>query len=1049
MARVSQSVNYYNFSGGKVSDTNPLTPPENAVRKLLNVDLHKDGSLARRPGLEPEYNFSTQGPYSLQDLVDAGVDVHIWNGVDFNPELNYVVVRIGNTLSIYKPTVYTISTGLIKTIDISEFRTPEAQADVARSFQAVSGKGLLVCSGGYYRPFYVQYKEQENTWVTAGIDIRVRDFEGVDDGYRLDYRLTIAENNSNGGKRLYNLYNQGWAKNEIESFVNNMNKRGGGARIPANTDIASLGRMIDSDKRVYEFARTSFQAHPIVLRPTSTGRAPMGHFIIDPFDTNTRATEAARQNGGVFNVGGEITNKRPKAVAFYAGRFFYGSVNGVIYYSKIVEGVSDLGKCYQENDPTTEDMNQLLDTDGGTIKIMGVGTVERLVPMGNSLVAIGTNGIYVISGGADKGFTANSQQVGFLSNVVCLSYRSVVSTNGPVLFWSDRGIFAISSDELGTPKIQSISDYKIGKDYNNIPMAARMVAQGCFDPVENKVLWFYSRHTDTLTDTVVNRYTDVLVFDMTTGAFWDYSIADGGFSSVTDRYPMMVCGLPTSSRVSTSFNEDVVDNNGDPVTSAAGDVYIERSQYGISNTTLSVGVMLPTEDDTYNFTFAKFTNRFFVDWDKVAGVEAADFVSEVETLPNTLGEPSVKKQTPYVYTYYTAEREYPVRDDPGSGGGGGPVDPDPVDPDPVDPEDPEDPEEPSLWPPPFLSNIPEGVDPSGLYYDITGDLYWEKAADLNAYGEGSVTYNYGAYGDNHTLTTEALTPGKLFEIVYEGGGWVYRPTEFLLSKRKMVFDTLNDSPYAPPYVGRAGYTCTWGPETIEETPPEIEPPYQGANMYSHYVTPRWLPNRTGSEPGSILRGAGIRTVPGWWNTPAASQYWGRDILVRLELVDPFPPTPTRYGLPGSPASGTGHREAGSGSVRNSLLLSTNVEYGSFEDVPGSLYEQSVLKGAEGGVRRSVGSLQCNADNDWERPPSAGGGRSVVLRFKMGTLTGQSFIERAARANMALTFNVEGMGPDSEAPLGTQHVSIGGDISGSNMANAPTFKITHILIDLSP
>lgn len=674
MARVDQKVNYYNFAGGKVSDANPLAPPENVVRTLLNVDLRRDGAIARRPGLEPEYDFSILSGRTTADLIAAGIDVYTWTGVDFNPELNFIVVRIGDTLYVYKPTVYSISTGLIHTIDISQFRTDSVASDTSNSFQAVSGKGLLVCSGGYYQPFYIRYNSDTEQWSSDVIHIRIRDFEGVDDGYEVNERPHAPDYNNHGtisARHLYNLLNQGWARWEINDFHYETGRYGGYGMYPANSDIASLGR-------VWEGSGADFIANRITSTPISTGRAPMGHFIIDPFDTTSRGRVAANeaQSGSQFNVGGEVITKRPKCVAFFAGRFFYGSVNGVVYYSKIVEGVDDLGKCYQLNDPTVADFNQLLDTDGGTLKILGVGTVERMVPMGNSLVVLGTSGIYTISGGTDKGFTANNQQVGFLSNVVALSYRSVVATNGSVLFWSDRGIFAIGSDEIGQAKIQSISDYKISKDYNNTPMAAKMVAQGFFEPVDNKVWWLYSRHTVSLSNTIINRYTDILIFDLTTGAFTDYQVADGGYTDVQVPYPMMVCGLPTSTRVSTTFTDLVEDNDGETVTVDSGDVYIERAQYGTSNTTLAVGTMIPDANGDYRFTFSKFTSRTFHDWEQLAGgvfeIEPANYESVVETLPHTLGEPSVKKQTPYVYTYYEAQRSYPERDDP-DGGGDSPV----------------------------------------------------------------------------------------------------------------------------------------------------------------------------------------------------------------------------------------------------------------------------------------------------------------------------------------------------------------------------------------
>lgn len=692
MARVDQRVNYYNFSGGKVSDTNPLAPPENVVRTMLNVDIKRDGSVSRRLGLEPEFSFSflydiearaTTGDgaflsgMSLDDLKSAAIDVYVWQGVDFDPELNFVVARIGDVLYIYNPTSESISTSLAYTVDLTPFKTEFAEGDISNSFQAASGKGLLVCSGGYYKPFYIQYNRDTEAWTVAEIEIRVRDFEGVDDNYEVNERPDGPDYNNHNtitARHLYNLLNQGWARWEINEFHYQTGRYGGYGVYPANSDVATIGRAYDAGE--------GFHANRLTVRPISTGRAPQGHFIIDPFDTTTRGTVAAEEAWATssFSVGGTVINRRPKSVAFFAGRFFYGSVDGIIYYSQIVEGVDDLGKCYQENDPTSEDFNQLLDTDGGTLKLMSVGTVEKMVPMGNSLIIMGTSGIYVLSGGSDKGFTANNQQIGFLTSVIALGYRSIVQTNGPVLFWSDRGIFAIGSNEIGDPQVKSLSDYRISKDYLRIPMAARIVAQGCFEPIENRVYWSYNQDTTALNDNVINKYTNILVLDLTTGAFWDYELSDEGYVDLDSPYPMMVGSISAPTRVVTEMTETVVDNSDVLVVDDDGeDVYITRYQYGSSNSQHAVAMLIPDVSGLYRFTFGKLTGRTFHDWTRLTAEdqtwnpnhEYADwpeiditpkgYTSVVETLPATLGEPSVKKQTPYVYTYYQTARDgYPV-----------------------------------------------------------------------------------------------------------------------------------------------------------------------------------------------------------------------------------------------------------------------------------------------------------------------------------------------------------------------------------------------------
>lgn len=869
MARVSQRVNYYNFSGGKVSDINPLTPPENVVRTLLNVDVNPDGSVTRRLGLEPEGGFNfpydpgnspanvaevTSG-FTVDQLKEMGLDVYVWSTVDFDPDLNFVVVRINDHLLFYKPSAVNISNFLLHIIDISEYRTNNTLVGLQNSFQAVGGKGLLVCSGNGYNPFYVKYDSDTDQWSTDVIQIRIRDFEGVDDGYEVNERPYAPDYNNHNtisDRHLYNLLNQGWARWEIDSFHYQTGRWGGWGVYPSNSDVASLCRVFGGG------SHAEFVANRITVAPISTGRAPMGHFIIDPFDTTSRGQVASNEAGvgHKFSVGGEVITERPQCVAFFAGRFFYGSVNGVVYYSKIVEGVDDLGKCYQENDPTSADFNQLLDTDGGTIKVHNIGVVQRMVPMGNSLILLGTNGIYAISGGADKGFTANTQQVGFLSNVAALGYKSVVHTNGPLLFWSDRGIFAIVSNELGEPQIQSLSDNRISKDYNRIPIAAKLAAQGTFDPINNRVYWCYNSSTEDLLDEVSFRYTDVLVLDLNTGAFWDYSLSQEGFTGLNDPFPMMAGGFTSPARVTTTLHEDVTDNSLITVTTDSGDaVTVDRSFYTKSESNFTTLLMIPSSGGVYYPTFGKFSSKTFTDWSKLLAEEIEEnpntgypdwpevthlpgsYDSVVETLAQTLGEPSVKKQSPYLYTYYASQRDrgYEVYDPTGAGsaGGGGTQPPIPV---------------PSIWPPPIFETVPEGWPTGELYYDISSSLYWEPNTQV-----------YILASNDTTNVPYPNTPMPAYLVEEKDGVWTF---------------SINPS-YAEEYLligpggssGREGY----GRGTNTGT---IVPPHNTSGLYQF-----------GSGPGAGIKTAtdslSLRSKGNWLANLTAAD-WVKGVYIDFE-----------------------------------------------------------------------------------------------------------------------------------------------------------------------
>jgi len=74
-----------------------------------------------------------------------------------------------------------------------------------------------------------------------------------------------------------------------------------------------------------------------------------------------------------------------RSAATHAGRVFYAGINstvvgpdvkspdytGWIFFSRTVTEPAHLGQCYQEADPTAEEISDLVDSDGGTIPITG------------------------------------------------------------------------------------------------------------------------------------------------------------------------------------------------------------------------------------------------------------------------------------------------------------------------------------------------------------------------------------------------------------------------------------------------------------------------------------------------------------------------------------------------------------------------------------------------------------------------------------------------------------------------------------------------------
>lgn len=199
-------------------------------------------------------------------------------------------------------------------------------------------------------------------------------------------------------------------------------------------------------------------------------------------------------------IANETIDQRPVAVEFAYGRGFYG-VNSTVYFSQVMEqqNVAFLARCFQRNDPTSGEINDLLDTDGGTIPIDDAATIVAIKKFLNGVAIIATNGAWLLQGGRD-GFTATTQTLTRLTTMGCLSGSSVIAAENFVYYWSTEGILRIGNNEQGVPGVENISEGKIDDFYSDIPstLAPRITVN--YDPQEREVHWFYSDDSSGMLD---------------------------------------------------------------------------------------------------------------------------------------------------------------------------------------------------------------------------------------------------------------------------------------------------------------------------------------------------------------------------------------------------------------------------------------------------------------------------------------------------------------------------------------------------------------------
>jgi hypothetical protein len=264
----------------------------------------------------------------------------------------------------------------------------------------------------------------------------------------------------------------------------------------------------------------------------STGNAPQGHFIVNAFNID-RAT-----SGGVPGLTAVRTTKRPQIGAWFQGRLWYSGVSAAqipiaeepfyswtenIYFSQINVGTaSNFGNCFQTNDPTSENLNDLLPTDGGVIQIQSCGRIFKLFPTVNGLLVFAANGVWYITGSQGIGFAANDYTITKISGVQSISSTSYVDVLGLPYFWTEEGIYAVETDQQGRLAVNILTHDTIDSFYAEIPKEARKYARGSYNHIDYVIQWIY-KSSDSTDVTDKYKFDRALNYNTHLKAFYPYT----------------------------------------------------------------------------------------------------------------------------------------------------------------------------------------------------------------------------------------------------------------------------------------------------------------------------------------------------------------------------------------------------------------------------------------------------------------------------------------------------------------------------------------------
>jgi len=673
---VSRSVSvkqYSSFVKGLVTEASPLTYPENASLDEDNFVLKRTGSRERRLGVDYETGYAlTATGMAAATIEGTRQSFHKWENPSGDTTVSIGVIRVYNKLWFTDLLTAAPSANLLNAgnpITIANLANAELET-------AVINNMLILVSSDLDKPIALAFNKTTQLIYQSDVPIQVRDLWGVSDGLSVEERPAILS-----VEHSYNLVNQGWAdtiQTTCGAGVTTPKRRRFFAvaldaiqelpvftpavanayvlptaisctftvlgKYPSNADIWSLGKMGDStDAANYE----KYDPNTMVRNSVDNVEVSKGHFIIDAF--NRGASRRILLGNSSLLLDQE--SGRLSTVASFAGRVFYSGVNSnatevdakspnlsnYIFFSQVVTAPDKLGKCYQEADPTSPNISDIIDTDGGAIQIPEATRIIKIIATQSSLLVFAENGIWEVFGDTN-GFVATSYQASKISSTGCSSPKSVVEAVGTVFAWTKAGIYILSPDpSTGRYKGENLSLLSIQTFYNNISDVAKNNARGFYDERENTIRWLYNDSSTYSSTSYVTRFNSELVLDLTLQAFYPQSF------SATSPYIADYVDIPS---YTASTVDEAVYVGTDAVLVVADAVIVPNTVLESRVTQFSFLTVVGT-----SFTMSKYNNSSFMDWFTYDGV-GVDYLSYLVTGYEVFSDIIRTKQVPYVWFYF-------------------------------------------------------------------------------------------------------------------------------------------------------------------------------------------------------------------------------------------------------------------------------------------------------------------------------------------------------------------------------------------------------------
>lgn len=655
MSAVKGTSSRFGAIKGLITEQNDTNFEPDSMVAAENVVPEINGNLRRRGGMDV---ITASGgdiiagihPVSLTNLKYGAVSKYKWENPNRSFNADVIVIQIGDVVYFFKHAEDIIS-NIIGQINIAQYTTNGTYIREQQCGYAVIS-GYLVIVNRYMNPLVVKCGSTGTISVERELHLKMRVTDrltsgvyGSQDGWGVaDILYRPGHLNDD---HHFDLRNAGWPAST--KCTDNETGASASVKSPIAFTKSSIG-VYPAIADVFLANKTSSVEEPEALdtfspwelekSEYSTTLPPRGHFVtpVESFDmlglmededAAIGATGISGYNGNNMTLG---TSVRPYHVGALNGHVIFITKDylgrEIIAYSKLVMSPADMEICYQEADPTADEINDIVPTDGGVIPLNHIPEITHVEEGLGGLVVFTIDGIHIIAGNSDSGFNATSQRVMKLSDIACLSGQGIVKLDDRFYFWNQDGLVVIGRDQYGDIQTQNLTRGTIDLFVKQFSKNNLQNAIGDVDTLEGKI--YYTLPTSKGGETILNRYKSniVLVLDTQLGGFYYHRI------SYESDCPHLLMPVVVGGNASMDYETTLQTTGGEFVSTTDGYPVKTNDTILVSVSNALIFMCAAQYNTTMGIAAAKMHDGIFRDWGSfraaTASEEGLNYVSFAE-----------------------------------------------------------------------------------------------------------------------------------------------------------------------------------------------------------------------------------------------------------------------------------------------------------------------------------------------------------------------------------------------------------------------------------